>query len=541
MKEKNVFLIVPLNVIVMLHIYSELLEKVRSGEIKTQKQLELAKARFAKEHALPKIPKNAEILNALGEAEYREFSQFLSTKPVRISSGIANIAVMWLPLDATKSCPGNCIYCPQGLPSNRNVPKSYTGTEPTTLRAIRNGFDPYKQVMNRLHHFRILGHPADKCELIVMGGTFPSWPVTEQEQFMKRCFEAFNGCESADLEETQKANETAKNRVIGLTFETRADYCNAGHISGMMRLGATRVEIGVQSTSDKILQLINRGHDCEANIEAIARLKAAGLKLTAHWMPGLTGLYGLDFDEEIELFRQLFTPAYQPDEIKIYPTLVIAGTVLHRLWKSGAYIPLSVDEMHALLIKLKAHVPEHVRIKRVMRDIAEGEVSAGPATTNLRQLVHEAHAMNTYEYNNNKTNTFVCNCIRCREVGLQGKQPERAEMLVSSYDASEGTEYFISFEDVAQKLLLGFCRLRIDDDKIGKVRELHVYGKMARIGEKGEVQHKSLGKQLLEKAEEIARMHECRSMQVTSGVGVREYYRKLGYKLSGYYMAKNLQ
>lgn len=529
----------------MTHIYGELLEKIRKKEIRNQKQLELAKSAFAKKYALPKIPKNAEILNMLSEAEYKEFSQFLSTKPVRTSSGVANIAVMWLPTNPKDSCPANCIYCPQGFVEKivdgkiirTFVPKSYTGTEPTTMRAIRNGFDARKQIENRLHHFHILGQPSDKCELIVMGGTFTARPFSEQEIFIKNCFDAFNSFVSVDLVSAQIANETAKNRVVGLTIETRSDFCSERHIDEMLRLGCTRVEIGIQSTSDKILNLINRGHDARANIAAIERLKRAGLKFTAHWMPGLTGLYCLDIDEEVRLFKELFTPAYQPDEIKIYPVLVIEGTRLHRLWEKGSFKPLDSTEMLALLKTLKKCVPDHVRIKRIMRDISENEVSAGPSTTNLRQLLQEK---NIYEYNSNKKNTSVCKCIRCREAGLSDKEPENVELLVRSYEASNGIEHFISFEDTAQQLLLGFCRLRLDSDKIGKVRELHVYGKMARLGEKGDIQHRSLGKQLLEKAEALAKHAGCIRMQVTSGVGVRDYYRKLGYTLSENYMVRNI-
>ena len=520
----------------MAHIYKELLDKIRSGEIKTHEQLELAKARFAKKHSLKKIPKNAEILNALNEKEYSEFADFLKTKPVRTSSGVANIAVMWLPHDPKDSCPGNCIYCPQGTVANHNVPKSYTGTEPTTLRALRNKFDPYEQIKNRLHHFHILGQLVDKCELIIMGGTFLSWTAGERNEFVKRCFDAFNDCDSINLEAAQKTNETAKKRVIGLTIETRADFCKDEHIREMLRLGCTRVELGIQSTSDIILKLINRGHVCKENIDAIARLKRAGLKVTAHWMPGLTGLYGLDIDEEVELFKQLFIADYQPDEIKIYPVLVIEGTVLYDLWKHGKFKPLTKEQMCELLIELKKHVPSHVRIKRVMRDISEKEVSAGPATTNLRQLVH--NTINAYK--NIPSNTTVCKCIRCREVGLQNKEPKNVELTISNYEASNGKEYFISFEDAAQQLLLGFCRLRIDDDKIGKIRELHVYGKMAQIGKKGDVQHRSLGKQLMQKAEEIAKSHGCKTVQVTSGVGAREYYKKLGYEPDSVYMAKSI-
>ena len=513
----------------MSHPYAELLDQIRSGQVTNARQFERAKTRFARKHAMPKTPKNADILNVLSDEEYREFAAFLKTKPVRTASGVANIAVMWLPERPQDSCSSHCIYCPQGTPRNRAVPKSYTGTEPTTMRALRNNFDPHRQIENRLHHFRILGQPADKCELIVMGGTFPEWQLAEQERFIKSCFDAFNGKDSANLQDAQRLNETAPHRVVGLTIETRADWCSDTTINDLLRFGCTRVEIGVQSTSDRILELIKRGHDCKENVRAIARLKRAGLKVTVHWMPGLTGLYGLDLREEVELFKQLFTPGYSPDELKIYPTLVIDGTVLHRLWREGRYTPLTKEQMSSLLFELKRHVPPWVRIKRVMRDISEREVSAGPRTTNLRQLTKEASVHDQWP----------CVCIRCREIGLQDCTPERTELLVSEYEASGGKELFISFEDREQRLLLGFCRLRIDAG-VATVRELHVYGTMARLGEAGIVQHRSLGSQLLEKAETIAQDRGCTCVRVTSGIGVREYYRKRGYEQRGYYMVKQL-
>ncbi|MFC2143185.1 radical SAM protein, partial [Candidatus Aenigmatarchaeota archaeon] len=284
----------------MKHIYSELLERVRKEKVTDSGKFEIMKTEFAREKKLPKIPKNAEILNVLEKDEYKEFSKLLMTKPIRTLSGVANIAVMWLPDDPKDSCPGSCIYCPQGSVKkatdvgdvSSRVPKSYTGTEPTTMRAVRNKFDPYDQIKNRLNHFHVLGQKTDKCELIIMGGTFTAWDISKQDLFVKRCFDAFNSCDSESLQKAQQINQTAKSRVIGLTIETRADYCKDEHIKQMLKLGCTRVELGIQSTSDKILKLIKRGHLSDINKEAIARLRAAGIKVCIHWMPGLTGLYG---------------------------------------------------------------------------------------------------------------------------------------------------------------------------------------------------------------------------------------------------------
>lgn len=502
-----------------------LADKISAGEIKTKNQLENEKIRIAKKYSFGKIPKNAELLPLMEKKEdLSEVKKLLSMKPVRTASGVANIAVMWssdidIGNEKTFSCPADCIYCPQG----KNSPKSYMGVEPTTLRAIRNNYDPYKQLENRLHHFHITGHPTDKCELILMGGTFTAMNNPFRRNFIKRCYDALNEKNSSTLEEAIRLNETAPNRCVGLTIETRSDFCDEKIISEILGYGTTRVEIGVQSTSNSILKKVNRGHDTRCNKDAFSRLRKAGLKITAHWMPGLTGLFELDLNKEISLFSRLFSdPSYRPDELKIYPTLVIPGTKLHEMWKAGKYKGLSEEEMAYLLVELKKRVPGYVRIKRVMRDISEHEVSTGPSKTNLRQMVKESGA--------------ECNCIRCREVGLSRKEPENIELCSEEYEASGGREFFISYEDPGERLLVGFIRLRLDSK--ATVRELHVYGNMASLHEKGGWQHHGYGAGLLKKAEEIAKENGYASIRITSGVGVRNYYRRLGYRLENCYMTK---
>src|SRR3989344_159785 len=459
-----------------------LLDKIRSGQIITQDQLELEKIKIA---AGQPLIKNSDIAALLKpeDVDYKHLRNFLKIKNIRTASGVANIAVMWLNQKHEYSCPFSCVYCPQGAIRDADggvqliAPKSYTGVEPTTLRAIRNGFDPFLQVSNRTNQLNLIGHPTDKCELIIMGGTFMATPLAFQDEFVKRCLDAFNGVNSETLGEAQLKNETAANRCIGLTIETRADYCSQHQIDQMLQLGCTRVEIGVQSTDEQLLMDTKRGHGVDANIDAIRLLKENGIKVCVHWMPGLTGLYGnIDEEKEIEMFRQLFSnPNYRPDEIKIYPTLVIPGTELHEMWKSGAYTPLSNDQMIKLLIEFKKIVPSFVRIKRVMRDISEHKPEAGAKTTNLRQLANIQM----------KKEGILCRCIRCREIG-------------------------------------------------------HVSGSMVPISERGGWQHKGLGKHLMEKAEQIAREHNKTNISVTSGIGVRMYYRMLGYILEGPYMVKNI-
>lgn len=505
---------------------SEIIEGVISGHI-NKKNLDEQKILIARKYGINKVLKNAEIFHFASKDEsYRFLRDFFRIKPVRTASGVANIAVMWLGPDGY-SCPGKCIYCLQG----KNSPKSYTGREPTTMRAIRNNYDPFLQVVNRLKQLKIIGHSTDKCELIIMGGTFPSMPFSFQEKFVQQCLDAMNGCSSNSLEQAQELNENAKNRCIGLTIETRADFCSDEHIEEMLKLGCTRVELGLQTTSEEIMWKIKRGYTTEENKLAIKRLRDAGLKVTVHWMPGLTGLNGkIDLEAELEQFKALFDDAdYRPDEIKIYPVLVLPGTELYELWKTGKYAPINSEQMMDLLINMKCIVPLYVRIKRIMRDIPQDESLAGASTTNLRQL-----AKQTMEQKREK-----CRCIRCREIGMQEKIPVEPAMHIADYDASGGKEFFLSFENKEQEILLGFLRLRTG--KKAFVRELHVYGELTPIGEATKnVQHTGLGKRLIKKAEEIAKMNNFDQLFITSGIGVRRYYENLGYKRQGNYMAKTL-
>ena len=514
----------------------KLLQEIRSGNIKNVEQLELAKIKAAEGKQLIK---NSDIASLLSkeDSDYQQINSMLRIKNVRTASGVANIAVMWLHETHENSCPAKCIYCPQGQEQDAFgvlhaiAPKSYTGVEPTTLRAIRNDYDPYKQVVNRIKQLNIIGHSTDKCELIIMGGTFMATPVEFQNNFVKRCLDAFNGTDSESLEEAQKINETTKNRCIGLTIETRADFCTQKQIEQMLRLGCTRVEIGIQSTDDELLKITKRGHNTRANIDAIKRLKDNGLKACVHWMPGLTGIYGaIDEQKEIEMFRILFeNPSYMPDELKIYPTLVIPGTELHKLWTKGKYTPLAEEQMIQLLIEFKKIVPPFVRIKRVMRDISEHKAEAGAKTTNLRQLAKIRMDAAGIE----------CRCIRCREVGHTRTEGE-IKLKRIEYEASGGEEIFLSYE--SNNALFGFLRLRIDSTDIAKIRELHVYGNVVPISKKDENwQHKGLGKRLMEQAEMIVKELDKTKITVTSGIGARSYYKKLGYVFEAPYMAKQLQ
>ncbi len=505
----------------------ELISKIKSGKI-TRSNIEHEKAKISKKYGLGRIIKNAEIYERSGFDE--RMRELLSIKPVRTESGVSVIALMTKPYP----CPGKCIYCPSAV----GAPKSYTGVEPAALRAKMNDFDPKRQVESRLRQFEIIGHPNDKCEVIIMGGTFLSMPKNYRDWFVKSIYDALNGRIARDLNEAKKINETSEHRCVGMTIETRPDYCHNEHIQEMLRYGTTRVELGVQSTDDRILEAVKRGHDVNESVKATKLAKDNAFKVCYHMMPGLTGLFEKDLEKEYRDFMKIFEDErFRPDLLKIYPTLVIPGTELYELWKRGEYEPLTVDETIELLIKIKTHIPKWVRIQRIQRDISSKKIVAGPNMTNLRQKVHEIM----------ESRGLRCNCIRCREIGRHpedfGKTPE---LLVEKYKASEGDEYFISYE--TENAIWGLLRLRIPSEPPSNlegsalIRELHVFGKQVPLGRKNEksAQHHGLGRSLMAKAEEIAKGLGMDSINIISGVGVRKYYEKLGYTLRGAYMWKKI-
>jgi elongator complex protein 3 len=465
-----------------------------------------------------KLPLNSDILSAATPNQRAKLVKFLKTKPTRTISGVSVIAIMTPPTP----CPGRCIYCPQG----DNAPKSYTGFEPAAMRAQLNNFDAYKQVQNRLWQLNSIGHNTSKNELIIMGGTFPSATWKYQKKFIKEAFCGFNNKQSKTLLEAQKINETTDNRVVGLTIETRPDYINPKQF---LELGTTRVELGVQSTSDAILKKVCRGNTVSDVVKATQELKDSAFKVLYHIMPGLPGS---TFNSDVQMFKTLFEDErFKPDMLKIYPCLVIKGTKLYNMWKAGKYTPVDEEYMIKLLEEVYKICPKWIRIMRVQRDIPAPHIEAGPKKSNIRQMVLRKIKQSKE--------------IRFREVGhtarLRNISPKNSEIVIENYKASGGTEYFISAEDVEQDILLGFCRLRIPKQEEAMIRELHVYDIVAPIGKSGKTQHTGLGKELLANAEQIAREQGKKQMIIISGVGVREYYRKLGYTLKDNYMHKTLQ
>ena len=503
----------------------EIIDAVKCQRVKDRAELQNLKIRLCRKYGLQRVPMNSEILANVLPEDRKLLTPFLIKKPMRTMSGVAVVAVMTSPFD----CPhGKCAYCPGGVANNS--PQSYTGKEPAARRADRNDFDPYRQVMDRITQLTEIGHETDKIDLIIMGGTFTCRDPEYQEWFVRRCFDAMNGIDSGTLGEAQALNEVSEHRCIGLTVETRPDVFDNRQIERALRLGATRVELGVQIIDDDILASVERGHGTAEVRDCTKRCKDHGLKVCYHLMPGLPGSSP---EHDLECFRKVFDdPDYRPDMLKFYPTLVVEGTKVLDWWKEGRYKPLDTDEAVDLLCRMKEYVPEYVRIQRIQRDIPVPQITAGIMKSNIRQLVGDEMAKRGK----------ACRCIRCREVGHRGirlDDPDKVHLKVTEYEASGGKEYFVALE--YEDSIVGYVRVRIDGNPVATIRELKVFGKIVCIGEEGEDwQHRGYGKRLVSEAERIARENSKEGIRVTSGVGVRGYYESLGFYKALPYMQKDL-
>ena len=361
---------------------ADLIRAVRDGTVRDRDQLQNLKLKLCKRYGLAGVPPNSSILANVREEDRDLLLPLLVKKPMRTMSGVAVVAVMTSPHD----CPhGRCTYCPGGV--GNGSPQSYTGKEPAARRAGRNDFDPFLQVTDRIRQLTDIGHPTDKIDLIVMGGTFTSRDADYQGWFVRRCFDAMNGTDSETLEEAQRLNETSAHRCVGLTVETRPDVFGAEQIERAMALGATRVELGVQILDDDILRGVDRGHGTEEVRRCTRECREHGLKVCYHIMPGLPWSSP---EHDLECFRRVFDdPAYRPDMLKFYTTLVIEGTGLYDMWRAGDYEPYDTETAVRLLADMKSVVPEYVRIQRIQRDIPAPQIAAGITTSNIRQLVEE--------------------------------------------------------------------------------------------------------------------------------------------------------
>lgn len=630
----------------------EIAEEIRKNNPKTQHELNQLKLKVLDRHksnGLSQIPKNADIYFAASEEERGKFKDLLSLKPVRTLSGVSPIALMSEPYPCPHTVKGigPCTYCPGGPGSPfGNVPQSYTGKEPSTRRSIRNNYDPYLIVFNRLEHYVAMGRIPDKAELIIQGGTFTFFPKAYQEYFVKYALKSMNdfsrlffdrngdleaskfksffelprtageddnrtgniqrklshikNIDLSDLEQrkkfeelyfgsglngffnqneinvseqaqelksaenenllaiknvqnklraednpnislrqVQKENETALIRCVGLTIETKSDFGKLYHGNLMLELGCTRVELGIQSIYDNVLEATNRGNTVADNIESIRILKDLGFKINAHYMPGLP-LTTKEMD--MKGLRSLFeNPDYMPDMLKLYPCMVMEGTKLYEDWKNGTFNPLTTKEAAEIISDAKRFVPKWCRIMRVQRDIPTFATASGVDRTNLRQYVEKLCREKGIE----------CKCIRCREAGFHSVANfNNIQTTITEYSASGGKEFFIAAEDVKNDILFGFCRLRFPSQFLRQeitkdsalIREIHVFSAAAQIGRKSEdsFQHRGIGKNLLQKAEEIAGQNGKDKIVIISGIGAREYFRKFGYGLEGPYMVKIL-
>ncbi|XP_034945270.1 elongator complex protein 3 [Chelonus insularis] len=506
------------------------------------------KTKISCKYGLESSPKLVDIIAAVPADLKNQLLPILKAKPIRTASGIAVVAVMCKP----HRCPhinmtGNiCVYCPGGPDSDFEYStQSYTGYEPTSMRAIRARYDPFLQTRQRIDQLKQLGHSVDKIEFIVMGGTFMSLPDTYRDYFIRNLHDALSGHVSNSVDEAIKFSERSKIKCIGVTIETRPDYCLKKHLSDMLSYGCTRLEIGVQSVFEDVARDTNRGHTVQAVCETFNLSKDAGFKVIAHMMPDLPNV---DIERDIEQFIEFFeNPSFRADGLKIYPTLVIRGTGLYELWKTGRYKSYPASTLVDLIAKILSLIPPWTRVYRVQRDIPMPLVSSGVEHGNLRELALARM----------KEFRMTCRDVRTREVGIQEihnkVKPYEVELIRRDYVANGGWETFLSYEDSTQDILVGLLRLRKCSEettfrkelkgKCSVVRELHVYGSVVPVNVRDptKFQHQGFGMLLMEEAERIAREeHGSQKIVVISGIGTRNYYRKIGYHLEGPYMSKIL-
>ncbi len=451
-------------------------------------------------------------------------------KPVRTLSGVTTVTVLTKPYP----CPGKCIFCPTDV----RMPKSYLPDEPGARRGLEHNFDPYSQVASRIEALEAVGHPTDKIELLILGGTWSSYRWDYREWFVRRCFEAMNGVKSASLEEAQRINETARSRNVGLVIETRPDRINRRELRRLRQLGVTKVQLGAQSLDDRILELNQRGHTVSDTHAAVALLRAGGFKIVLHWMPNLLGATPQSDRED---FTRLWDDLC-PDEIKIYPNQLLANAELYDYWLRGEFKPYTTEELIDLIADVKPTIPRYCRVNRIIRDIPSTNVVEGNKRTSLRQDVHT-------EMERRGTR---CQCLRCRECRGQPIEKDRLKLEEFAYPAGGGEEHFLSYVTPGDRVA-GFLRLYLPGggspdtglaDLAGAaiIREVHVYGQSLEVGavRQGAAQHAGLGTQLILGAELIARQAGFSRLAVIAAVGTRGYYLNRGFERGELYLINNL-
>ncbi|KPJ73246.1 hypothetical protein AMJ48_02170 [Parcubacteria bacterium DG_74_1] len=516
-----------------MEILQQIIKDLIKGQIKTSTELVSFKRRVSKKYKIP-CPSNIKLLRAYHELvknksikKSMELEDTLKTRPIRSLSGVVNVSVLTKPYP----CPGKCLYCP----IEKGIPKSYVSGEPAVERAKKLKYNPCSQVKKRIEMLGIEGHPTDKIEIRIVGGTWSYYPRDYQAWFIKRCSDACNEKPSKNLKEAQKLNEKAKHRIVGLSVETRPDFINKNEVKRLRDLGVTMVEIGVQSIYDNILKLNQRGHGVRETILATKLLKDAGFKVLYQIMPNLLGS---TLKRDKKMFKELFSNSdFQPDLLKIYPCALLKETPLYELWKKGKYKPYAQSQLINLLKSIKKKMPYYVRIQRITRDIPSKIIIVGPAKiSNLRQILFQKMRKERWQ----------CKCIRCREVKEAYNQKEKIYFFRQDYKASGGREVFLSFESKQKTKLYSLLRLHLTSDKRAIIRELHTYGQQLSFLyplKKLAVspQHKGLGKKLVKEAEKITKKDfKLNKIAVISAVGTRNYFRRLGYRLKDTYMVKKI-
>uniref|UniRef100_A0A672R3X3 Elongator complex protein 3 n=1 Tax=Sinocyclocheilus grahami TaxID=75366 RepID=A0A672R3X3_SINGR len=515
--------------LMMMTIADVIKQLVEAHEQGKDINLNKVKTKTSAKYGLSAQPRLVDIIAAVPPHYRRALVPKLKAKPIRTASGIAVVAVMCKP----HRCPhisftGNICFCADVM------------LYPTSMRAIRARYDPYLQTRHRVEQ---LFHSLD-VEFIVMGGTFMALPEEYRDYFIRNLHDALSGHTSNNVTEAVRYSECSNSKCVGITIETRPDYCLKRHLSDMLAYGCTRLEIGVQSVYEDVARDTNRGHTVRAVCESFHLAKDAGFKVVAHMMPDLPNV---GMERDVEQFIEFFeNPAFRPDGLKLYPTLVIRGTGLYELWKTGRYKSYSPSALVDLVARILALVPPWTRVYRVQRDIPMPLVSSGVEHGNLRELaLARMKDMGT-----------ECRDVRTREVGIQEihhkVQPYQVELIRRDYVANGGWETFLSYEDPEQDILIGLLRLRRCSPQsfrpelkggVSIVRELHVYGSVVPVSSRdpSKFQHQGFGMMLMEEAKRIARdEHGSSKLAVISGVGTRNYYRKMGYELEGPYMVKNL-
>jgi elongator complex protein 3 len=403
---------------------------------------------------------------------------------------------------------------------------------------VEHNFDPYGQVSSRLQSLQAVGHPVDKVELLILGGSWCAYRRDYHEWYIRRCFDALNGVDSATLEEAQALNETAASRNVGLVIETRPTDIKPEELAWLRKLGVTKVQMGAQSLDDRILELNQRGHTVAETHQAAALLRAAGFKIVLHWMPNLLGATP---DSDRLDFTRLWDDLC-PDEIKIYPTQLLANAELFNVWARGEYLPYTTEQLISLIADVKPTIPRYCRVNRVVRDIPSDNVVEGNKRTSLRLDVQQEL----------KRRGTLCQCIRCREVRNQTIEESGLHWEDIVYSAGGAEEHFLSYATPNDKLA-GFLRLSLpgdespatgmsDLDGAGIIREVHVFGQSLGVGieKNGAAQHTGLGTELLQHAEVIAREKGFKRLAVISAVGTRLYYLERGFERGELYLVKSL-